>query len=139
MYAQRPREQYPALNILGVLRWNRFIVQAESYTKREIAFGAWQTAFNVILGFLLVPEHLFLAADAGGFFAGEFDENVAFDSLLRRPLNEFQWRAALHWYWYRDIGLLSALYAETHLEENPDRPAAPEIEREVRLEAQFRF
>lgn len=139
MFSQRPREQFPAVNVLSVLRWNRFILQAESYVKRELAFGAWQVSWNVVGGVLLVPEHLFLAADVGSFFSTDFDNTVAFDSLFRRPLDELQWRVALHWFWYREIGILSALYAETHNEANPDRPEDPTTERQVRLEAQFRF
>ena len=61
-----------------------------------------------------------LAADVGGFFAQNFqpgpgDPIPDFDSAFRRPLDQFQWRVALHWYWFRNIGLLSLMFRETEV------------------------
>ena len=115
------------------------LARAEAYTKYELDYGAIHTAWNAQLSALLVPRRLMFAADVGGFYAGDYEEIPEFDAALRRPLGEFQWRAALHWYWYRNIGILSLLFSETRLEANPDRPTDATLEREVRLEAQFRF
>ncbi|MDH5490469.1 MAG: hypothetical protein OEY14_00700 [Myxococcales bacterium] len=138
-YDQRPRERYPAANMLGVFMYRSFLVRAEIYTKREIDFGAWQTAWNLQTSILLLPRRLLLAADVGQFVAGDFEPPDGFDADLRRPLDELQWRVAMHLYWYRNIGLLSLLYAERHIEENVDRPTDRTVERSLRLEAQFRF
>jgi len=138
-YDQRPRERYPAANAFLIFKWGRLLARAEAYTKYELDYGAMHTAWNAQLSALLVPRQLMFAADIGGFYAGDYEETPEFDAALRRPLGEFQWRAALHWYWYRNIGILSLLFSETRLEANPDRPTDPTLEREVRLEAQFRF
>jgi len=138
-YTQRTRERYPAVNALAVFQYSRFLLRAENYTKREIEYGAWQTAWNVQTSILLVPRTLLLAADIGQFYAGSFDEDPVFDSVLRRPLDQFQWRVAMHWYWFRNVGVLSAMYSQTEIEENPDRPEDATRERVMSVEAQFRF
>lgn len=140
-YDQRPRERYPAFNAFLLFRYWHFILRAESYTKRELEYGSWQTAWNAEMGVLLWPRRLVLAADIGSFYATEFDDlpDGGFDSALRRPLDELQWRVALHFFYYRDIGLLSLVYSDTDIERNPDRPEDPTRERELSIEAQFRF
>ncbi len=139
MYSQRPRERFAAMNAFAVFRWDRFHLTAENFTKREFEFGAWQASWNVTLGALLWDRNLFLAADIGGFNAGEFENQPEFDALLRRPLDQIHWRVALHWFWYRQVGRLALLYREAHLEENVDRPQDATLEREIRLESIFRF
>ncbi len=139
-YDQRPRERYPAANAFAILRYSHLQLRVENYTKYVLDFGgAIQTAWNAQVSLLLVPRLFMLAADIGQFYAGRFQETPDFDSELRRPIDELVFRAALHWFFYRNIGLLSLLYREGHLEENPDRPEDPTLERELRLEAQFRF
>lgn len=138
-YDQRERERYPAFNGFLVFRHGHLLLRAESYTKRELEFGAWQTAWNAQASVLLWPRHLMIAADVGQFLAFDFDEDPDFDSLLRRPLDETQIRAAIHWFYYRQTGLISLLYTHRIIDENPDRPEDTTTEREIRLEAQFRF
>jgi hypothetical protein len=144
-YDQRPRERYPAINGQAIFQVSRFLIRAEAYTKYVLDYGgAWQTAMYAQTSILLIPRWLMLAADVGGFFAQPFqpatgDPIPDFDSAFRRPLDKFQWRVALHWYWFRNIGMLSLMFRETHLEENPDRAQDNILEREMRLEAQFRF
>jgi len=138
-YDQRPRERYPAMNAFLVFKWGRLLARAEAYTKYVLDYGAMHTAWNAQVSALLIPQTLMFAADIGGFYAGEYDEDPLFDSALRRPLDEFQWRAAMHWYWYRIIGILAPASTETRLEANPERPDDPTLERELRVEAQFRL
>ncbi|MEZ4287494.1 MAG: hypothetical protein R3A47_04990 [Polyangiales bacterium] len=35
----------------------------------------------------------------------------------------------MHWYFFRNIGVLSAVYSQTHIEHNPDYPDDPRKER----------
>jgi len=144
-YDQRPAERYPAMNAQGIFQISRFLIRAETYTKYVLDYGgAWQTAWNAQTSILLIPRWLMLAADVGGSFAQEFqpgpgDPMPDFGAGFNRPIDQFQWRVALHWYWFRNIGLLSLMFRETRLEENPDRAQDSTLEREMRLEAQFRF
>jgi hypothetical protein len=143
-YDQRPRERFPAVNGQLVFQWSRFLVRGELYTKYVLDYGgAFQTAWNAQASILIIPKYLMLAADIGSFFAQDFQplpgEEPEFDASLRRPLDELQWRVALHWYWFRNIGLMSLMWRETQREENPDNLDNPILERELRLEAQFRF
>lgn len=137
-YDQRAAERYPAANLQLLWRYNRFLVRAEAYGKRELAYGAWQAAWNIQTSILIVPETLMFAADYGQFVSSEFEDTADYGTV-DRPLDELQFRAALHWFWYRNIGLMSLMYSETHVEENPDSPADPTIERTLNLETQFRF
>jgi hypothetical protein len=144
-YDQRPAERYPAMNAQTVFQISRFLIRGEIYSKYVIDYGgAWQTAWNAQTSILLIPRWLMLAADIGSSFAQNFqpgpgDPIPEFGGGFNRPVDQLQWRVALHWYWFRNIGLLSLLYRETHIEENPDRAQDNTLEREMRLEAQFRF
>ncbi|NOY91000.1 MAG: hypothetical protein GXP55_07275 [Deltaproteobacteria bacterium] len=139
-YSQRPRERYPAVNALGVFQYQRFLLRVESYTKYIMDYGgAIQSAWNAQTSILLIPRHLMFAADIGQFYSQGFTPDGGFDSLLRRPINQFEWRVALHWFWFRNIGVLSAVYRQTVFDDNPDRPQDPTLERELQVEAQFRF
>lgn len=139
-YDQRPRERFPAANAMLVFQYQRLLLRVESYTKYILDYGgALQTAWNAQMSLLLWPRHLLLAADTGQFHSQEFDPSGGFGSTLRRPIGQFEYRVGLHWFWYRNIGVLSAVYRETHLDDNPDRPQDPTLERELQIEAQFRF
>ncbi len=140
MYDVRPRERYPAFNGYVLFKYDRLLLRAESYTKYVIDYGgAFQWSWNAQTSVLVVPRTLMLAADVGQFYSQDFEPNDAFGGSLRRPLDHFEWRAAMHWYWYRNIGVLSLLYREAHIEDNPDRSDDETLERELRLEGQFRF
>jgi len=80
-----------------------------------------------------------LAADMGQFYSQKFEPTAGFSSALRRPIGQFEWRAALHWFWFRNIGVMSLVYRQTQLDANPDRPQDPTLQREIQLETQFRF
>jgi hypothetical protein len=133
------------MNAQTVFQISRFLIRGEIYSKYVIDYGgAWQTAWNAQTSILLIPRWLMLAADIGSSFAQNFqpgpgDPIPEFGGGFNRPVDQLQWRVALHWYWFRNIGLLSLLYRETHIEENPDRAQDNTLEREMRLEAQFRF
>ncbi len=144
-YDQRAAERYPSINTQFFFQVSRFLLRGEMYTKYVIDYGgAWQTALYAQTSILLIPRWLMLAGDIGYYFAQNFqpgpgDAMPSFSSAFNRPLDQFQWRVALHWYWFRNIGLLSVMFRETQYEQNPDRPQDNILERELRLEAQFRF
>lgn len=148
-YDQRALERYPAANALIQFRHSYFLIRAENYFKYTLDFGgSVQNAWNVQAAILLWPKHLLLGADVGMYTAGEFSE-LPDGSDQDQPEDQFQYRVALHWYWYRSIGLLSLLYTENHTQGAIDRDGVttanpyarlPEVvERDIRLEAQFRF
>ena len=79
------------------------------------------------------------AADFGQFQASDFENPP--DQLqtdLRKIRDETQWRAALHYYFRGNIGLLSLIYSDHYLAANE---AGKDDEREHRLKlvAQYRF
>jgi hypothetical protein len=138
---QRAVERFVAWNTFFITRWNRFILTAEHYGKREFELDSVQASWNVQFGALIIPKWFFLAADVGGFYAG--DPNTppgGFSAAtVRRPLDEFQWRIAAHLYWYRTIGLASIVYSDRTIQANPDRIDANVREQQLRAEVQFRF
>ena len=146
-FDQTAAERFTAANALVVFNHSIFQLRAENYFKYAFDFGgSIQNAFNVQAGVLLWPEHLYMAADVGMFMADAY-ENVPADlpnRALPRTNDVFRYRVALHWYWYRNIGLLSVLYDERH-ETDPLAESGglfeenEQLQREVRLEAQFRF
>jgi len=158
-FDQREQERFFSTNVQGAVRWGHFVLLAEQYTKRVLAFepvgggapkelfDSTQLAYHVQLGFLAVPKHLMLAADFGEFVADEFStltQSVFEGSRLRKPNDERQIRAAAHFYFYRDIGVLSLVY-NYRLERNGERDAEAVdgyrdlTEQSVDLVAQYRF
>ena len=114
-YDQRAQERYPAWNGTAVFKWWHFHVMAETYWKRELEFGSWQYSYYAQVGALLWPKHLMLAADFGEYIAGDLDRlpadlNTNVGDELRRQRDERQLRAALHWYAYEQVGLVSLRY-----------------------------
>ena len=154
-YDQRPRERYPWGNIQLLFQYSRFLLRGEANLKYVLPEenlmlgldhdGALQLGWNAVATVLLVPRMFMFAADIGQFYAQDFEGTFDFGGSVRRPLDELQFRAALHWYWYRSIGLLSLMYRHAIREQDPERPEDPMnptedfVERELRLEAQFRF
>jgi hypothetical protein len=155
-YDQRQQERFPAVNASAGFRWGHFELYAEDYVKTELNFGAVQNAYNVTLGVLLWPEWFFAAADFGQFWTSDFGELDALtgglvqttepDNLetgLRNQRSETQARAALHWYFWRNNGILSARYAVRFLD--PPKTGALALREEqivtheTWLAAQFRF
>lgn len=156
-YDQRQQERYPALHSSATFKWGHLELSAEDYLKTELNYGAIQNAYNVMAGVLIVPEWLFAAADFGQFWTSEFGElrrlsggmiTVAeppenLETELRRQRAETQVRAALHFYFWRNNGVLSTRYAARFLD--PPR-VGPDQDREelyinhtVWLQTQFRF
>ncbi|MGF1466086.1 MAG: hypothetical protein ACFCGT_08120 [Sandaracinaceae bacterium] len=144
-YDQRPVERYVAWNVFAIARASRFLLRAESYSRFVLDFEGINTAFNVQASILLVPRRLMLAVDGGGFFTPlPYLPRVlhavgGYDAAFPRPLDRWQARGALHWYYFRSSGILSLLYAASFFEANPARPEEPITEHELRLEAQLRF
>ena len=141
-YDQRSVERYPAGNAQAVLRTGRLILNAEFYGKRELEFESTQMAYNVSAGLLLVPKNLFLAADFGAFIAGDLSNPPAdlfsAGTDVRKQRDEQQARAALHWYFFRTVGVLSALYRYRDVKSSRDQKDGYK-ESEARLVASYWF
>jgi hypothetical protein len=139
-YDQRNDERFPALDIQGVFRIKRFIALIENYWKREIDFGSWQVMYNLQLGFLLWPKHFLLAADVGQFLSTPYENLPSpVPSSLTKIRNYWQVRAALHWFFWRNIGIASLAYVHTDEAAGRLNNAARLIENTLRLEVQYRF
>ncbi|MEE2961717.1 MAG: hypothetical protein VYA34_13310 [Myxococcota bacterium] len=140
-YDQRAGERYPAINTAVVFRWKRLVFEAENYTKRELNWGAWQSASRAEFGILLWPKRLMLGFDVGGFLASEFEQNPDSEAEheLKKIRNELQARVALHYYFWSNIGLVSAMFSEHYYGDQLLGSEAGKTEREMRLVAQFRF
>ena len=138
---QRPDERYVAWNAFAVFRWNRFFLSAEHYGKNEFAFGSVQASVLAQLAVLIIPRRLLIGADVGGFFPGAMSNPPpgGFTSALPRPLSEFQYRAAVHFYFYRQVGLASFVWSDHFIERDPGNARSTIREQQIRLEAQFRF
>ena len=125
-------------------RWWVFSFDAEAYVKREFDFESWQMMYHLQLGILLWPEHFMLAADIGQLWLGKPEKIFSkpaqgfFESEKLR--NTLEFRAALHWYFWKNIGIASILYSEQA--DNPSEllPNAKQSRTsEVRVEMQFRI
>ena len=78
------------------------------------------------------PKHLMLAADYG------FYEVLDSEALGDYPVDEErQLRAALHWYFWGEIGVASLLYVQREIREVGED--AWTQQNELRLVAQYRF
>ena len=127
-YDQRLQERFPGAHVSTVFRWGHFELLAENYSKAELNFGSLQTAYNVTAGVLLIPEWLFFAADFGQYLASGFgelervtgisvsDPPDVLETQLRRERGETNARAALHFYFWRNNGVLSTRYAYRSLD-----------------------
>ncbi len=138
-YDQRAQERFPAANVNLTARTGRLIAQAETYLKRELEFGSWEIAYNVSLGYLLWDKTILLAADFGQYLPGEMDNPPAVaETDVAKQLDELQWRVGAHWYFWRNIGVLSAVYSDRTLANEEE--GAPDVhERLLKLVAQYRF
>ncbi len=138
---QRSQERFPAVNISSVLRAGRFIGALEGYGKRELNFDSWQGAYNVMVGGLLIPKYLFVAADVGQFISTDMKNPPAvFQTDLRRQRDTFQYRLGLHVYVWKNLGVLSAIFTDNFEGPGPNNDGDPNTnERSVKLVGQFRF
>ncbi|PKN57881.1 MAG: hypothetical protein CVU56_08615 [Deltaproteobacteria bacterium HGW-Deltaproteobacteria-14] len=137
-YDQRAQERYPAFNLQAVYKSGPFIGIVEGYLKRELEFESWQGAYNVQVGILAVNKTLLLAADFGQYLASSMKNPPAVaETDIRRQDDQLQWRVAVHWYFWRNIGVLSLLY-DDHL--TTDNATGEDThDRILRLIAQYRF
>jgi len=138
-YDVRAQERYMAFNTLAIFRWKRLALAAENYTKREFNFKSWQTAYNVRAGFLLLPRRLLLGADFGQYLPGEMEEPPELlETDLKRQLGETQWRVALHWYFWRNVGVATLMYSDKKVK-SADDDGEEVHDRSARLVVQYRF
>ncbi|HAN31307.1 MAG TPA: hypothetical protein DCQ06_06875 [Myxococcales bacterium] len=139
-YDQRAQERYAATNSSLVLRTNRLVLMAENYSKQELEFESFQTAYVVQLGFLVIPKRLLIAADFGEYLIPSPMKNPPslLQTDLKKQLEERQWRLAAHMYFYRNIGIVSLLYKNRSVA-NPKPGLPANLEQQLSLEAQYRF
>ncbi|MBX3250989.1 MAG: hypothetical protein KF901_27680 [Myxococcales bacterium] len=139
-YDQRATERYPAGNASLWFRTGWISLRAETYAKYVLDFGgSFQMAWNAQLSVLLWPKRLFFAADVGQFTAQEYSALPAeFDQRPTIIRDELRIRAALHFWWFRNIGLLTLMFDEGRLQDDGRFDTNDRIRR-VRLEAQYRF
>lgn len=117
-YDEREQERFVSVNAHLAVRWNRFIVLLENYFKREFEFESDTNAFVAQLGVLAWPKHIMLAAEYGTVNAGEFGvQPERITGALRSQRDERQFRLAAHWYFFRNIGVFSAVYRDYTLPE----------------------
>lgn len=139
-----PNEQDIGWHALAVFRYWHFQVRAENYNRYVLDYGAVQTAYNVMVSALLVPRTLLLAADIGGFYHPVGYSNLPAGTTGMTPRGVtyqpelLQYRAALHWFFYRNVGILSLVYSETQREHVATALVA-DTERVLRIESRFRF
>jgi len=137
-YDQRAQERYPAFNMQATFKSGPLILLGEGYLKRELEFESWQGAYNFQVGFLAIKKTLLLAADFGQYLAGEMKNPPAVaETDIRRQDDETQWRIAAHWYFFRNIGVLSLLYDDHVVKDNATGNETHD--RILSLIAQYRF
>ncbi len=138
-YDQRAQERYPAANVQFVVRWRRLQFSAENYTKRELVFKNWQTAYNVQLGVLAVSKRLMLAGDFGQYLSTDFEnppQVLGYD--LRRQIGELQYRAAAHAYLWRDVLFLTLIWRDRRVEP-PRGQTGIQVQQDLRLLLTYRW
>jgi hypothetical protein len=144
-YDRREQEEYNAQNVQMGLRWKYITLNAELYAKQELNFKVNQMAYLAQLGILAIPKHLMIGADFGSYLAGSFKTPPVggYSSLVREPRDEMQYRLALHWFFFRNIGVASIVYSyhftedgyrnqKTGLNEN-------QVDRTFNFVVQYRF
>lgn len=138
-FDQRAQERYPAANVIGILRWKRLYFQAETYMKHELEYDFDALAYNVQAGLLVWPKRVLLAADFGEFTASEMkNAHGVLQTDLKKQQDERQWRVAAHVYFWRNIGIVSALYRD-RVVQAAGGVGDPTHEKEAVLSTQFRF
>ena len=144
-YDRREAENFYSTNVQTALRYRRFVLLAEHYWKNELEFESMQAAWHAQVGFLAIPKHLMLAFDYGEYQAEPFDNPPErYSSIVREPKDEVQYRLAAHYYYYRDIGVLSVVWNNRMVEEgerdiNEEDGYKDLVEQELSIIAQFRF
>ena len=93
----------------------------------------------------LDPRVLLFAADVGGFYhLAPYQNLPTGDVASGVPAGvtylpeQFMYRVALHWFFYRNVGILTLLYQEAQ-REHVTSAIVPDIQRTIRIEARFRF
>ena len=145
-YDRREEEEFYSTNIQAAVRYRRMVLLAEHYWKNELAFESKQAAWHAQLGFLAIPKVLMLAGDFGNYQAEPF-KGIPTSDTVREPRDEMQYRAAAHFFYYRDIGVLSVVYNKRIVEKGQYNTEAMGdedryinlIQEELSFIAQFRF
>ena len=141
-FEQRPVERFQVGYAMGVVRWWHFMLRAETFTRYVLDYGAVQSSWNVLIGALIVPRLLFFSADIGSFvhvspYAGLTGTSTVPPQVSYAP-EQFQMRAALHLYYFRNVAMLSLLYAYTNTVD-PTNPLTLPTTHLIQLETRFRF
>ena len=136
-YDEREQERYLSVNAHIALRYNRFILLLEDYFKREFEFVSDTNAFVAQAGVLVVPKILMVAAQFGQSNPGEIEKTPPGGSLAIKAADEQLLQGAAHFYVYRNIGVLSAIYTRRTAPEAEDD--AQFLDHSFRLVGQYRF
>jgi hypothetical protein len=143
-FEQRPSERFQVVYGQALFRFWHFLLRAETFYRYVFDYNAQQASWNVLLGALIVPRALFFAADVGGFYTTQgYDRTLTGGGLTPSGISyapdQFQLRGALHWYYWRNVAMLSLFYGYTTAGTNPTNPLAFPTTHEIRLETRFRF
>lgn len=143
-FSHREYEKFITVAPQLVLNWGRFNVLGEAYIKREFDFEQWSVMWHVQTAFLLWPKHLLLAADIGELWLGK--PNLPWTKEAKKSFsngesrNVLTWRVALHWFFWRNIGIASLLYSEMSSYKSQAISETDRIQNsELRFEIQFRI
>ena len=142
-WEQRSAERFPALFFGAQTRFSYFHLAGEYYWRNAmqstvengetIEISSKQHSMNVELGVLLLPKHLMLAMDYGFYkVMSPLDPSFSYPTD-----EETQLRGALHWYFWRQIGVASVFYARKQVRELGD--VEWDVSNEFRIAAQYRF
>ena len=111
-YVQDPQERFPAGMAHILFRWGYFHLDLEGGYRKELNFDSDRYAFRAEVGLLLWPKNLFVAADYGMSSAGDMKNppDSIGDGMEAGMVSTTTFRAAIHYYVWRHVGTLSAVY-----------------------------
>ena len=108
--------------------------------RKEFNFQSERQAYRFELGLLLWPKHLFIAADYGKSIAGDMANPPSSigDGMEAGMVSTTAMRAAIHYYIWRHVGTLSAVY--TNEQKDYSRVSSTRgIEKEHRIALQMKY
>jgi len=142
-FDQRPNERSILWQGGFFFRYWHILLRGDYFGRYTLDYDAMNTAFNVSLSFLIIPRVLMAAADFGGLYRNAPYQGLPMgdrtpDGVTYQPENT-NWRLGLTWFFWRRTGIASLVYGETYREFDPSNPLRYPTERNVQLEARFRF
>ncbi|MEC9465109.1 MAG: hypothetical protein VX834_04955 [Myxococcota bacterium] len=139
-YVQAVQERFPAVASRVLFRTGYVHVDVEGAFKRELNYESNQYSYKVQAGLLLWPKRMMVAADHGGFRSSGFErtiENIA-DATEDSLIPVTQTRAALHYYFWRHIGVATILY-DHKVSEGANNDGTDKVEHSVSLQMRYQI